>query len=92
MCTAEHRQLALEAARQGLVLLKNDMDLLPLSDSMQSQRNGRNMDKVGHLAIIGSIANTANKLGGDYSGFLCLVKTHYLILFRQHFVFIFMFS
>ncbi|KMZ67994.1 Beta-xylosidase, family GH3 [Zostera marina] len=71
VCTAEHRQLALEAARQGLVLLKNDMDLLPLSDSMQSQRNGRNMDKVGHLAIIGSIANTASKLGGDYSGIPC---------------------
>ncbi|PIN21658.1 Non-reducing end alpha-L-arabinofuranosidase [Handroanthus impetiginosus] len=59
VCTSEHRKLALEAARQGIVLLKNEQKVLPL-------------DKHGilSLAVIGPLANST-KLGGDYTGFPC---------------------
>lgn len=56
VCTPEHRKLALEAARQGIVLLKNDNKFLPLD---------RKADVS--LAVIGPMANTS-KLGGGYSG------------------------
>ncbi|XP_057949592.1 probable beta-D-xylosidase 6 [Malania oleifera] len=60
VCTSEHRSLALEAAKQGIVLLKNDNKFLPL------KKNG-----VSSLAIIGPIANDAIKLGGGYTGVPC---------------------
>jgi len=60
VCTKEHKTLALEAARQGIVLLKNDKKLLPL-----------NKKAVSSLAIIGPLANMANSLGGDYTGMTC---------------------
>lgn len=44
---AAHRQLAREAAQKGIVLLKNEGDLLPL----------RNMR---HVAVIGKLADTPN--------------------------------
>ncbi len=50
---AEHRALALKAAREGIVLLKNDNNILPLAT-----------DKT--VAVIGPLANTV-VLGG-YSG------------------------
>ncbi len=50
----EHRQLALEAAREGIVLLKNDKNTLPLRRDLKS------------IAVIGPNAdNTRNQLG-DY--------------------------
>jgi beta-xylosidase len=49
-----HRKLALEAARQSLVLLKNEKDLLPLKKNLRS------------IAVIGPSAD-AVRLGG-YSG------------------------
>ncbi|KDP32160.1 hypothetical protein JCGZ_12621 [Jatropha curcas] len=60
VCTQEHKALALEAARQGIVLLKNDNKFLPL-----------NKKAVSSLAIIGSLANSASSLGGDYTGYPC---------------------
>jgi beta-glucosidase-like glycosyl hydrolase len=57
ICTKEHRKLAVEAARQGTVLLKNDNNFLPLKRS-----------EVSHIAIIGPAASDAYIMGGDYTG------------------------
>jgi beta-glucosidase len=51
-----HRQLALEAARKALVLLKNDRQTLPLSKSLKT------------VAVIGPNANDTNVLLGNYNG------------------------
>ena len=53
---AEHRQLALEAARQSIVLLRNEGGLLPLSDGVKS------------VAVIGPNANGVEVLLGNYNG------------------------
>lgn len=58
ICTKEHRELALEAARQGIVLLKNHNRFLPLKKAA-----------VSSLAIIGPAAIDTSKLGGGYTGF-----------------------
>ncbi len=52
--TTEHQQLALRAAREGIVLLKNDRKLLPLDRTIQS------------IAVIGPNADHALNLLGDY--------------------------
>jgi len=54
--TPEHRQLALEIARQSLVLLKND-GILPLDRS-----------KVKRIAVIGPNGNSTTMLHGNYNG------------------------
>ncbi|HNT77996.1 MAG TPA: glycoside hydrolase family 3 C-terminal domain-containing protein [Anaerolineae bacterium] len=55
--SAEHRELALEVARQSLVLLKNQDSLLPLDrDSLKS------------IAVIGPNAAETLVLAGNYSG------------------------
>jgi beta-glucosidase len=54
--TAEHRQLALDLARQGLVLLKND-GALPLDRS-----------KFKRIAVIGPTADSVPALQGNYNG------------------------
>ncbi|KAK6151074.1 hypothetical protein DH2020_016006 [Rehmannia glutinosa] len=59
VCTSEHRKLALEAARQGIVLLKNEQKFLPLDKRI-----------ISSLAIIGPLANSTN-LGGGYTGVPC---------------------
>ncbi|CAL0331571.1 unnamed protein product [Lupinus luteus] len=64
VCTSEHKALALEAARQGIVLLKNNK-LLPLRRSTGVS-----------LAVIGPMAAT-NLLGGGYSGIPCSSKSLY---------------
>lgn len=51
----EHKQLALEAARQSIVLLKNDKNMLPLD-----------MKKIKSIAVVG--INAGNCEFGDYSG------------------------
>ncbi|PAN39250.1 hypothetical protein PAHAL_7G230900 [Panicum hallii] len=56
VCTAEHRELAAEAVRQGAVLLKNDNAFLPLKRS-----------EVRHVAVVGPSANDAYAMGGDYT-------------------------
>lgn len=50
----EHQQLALRAAREGIVLLKNEGNLLPLSKSLKS------------IALIGPLADDARNQLGDY--------------------------
>ncbi|XP_015890541.3 probable beta-D-xylosidase 6 [Ziziphus jujuba] len=64
VCTSEHKKLALEAARQGIVLLKNDKKILPLKKNEYSS-----------LAVIGPLANNASKMGGGYSGIPCNPKS-----------------
>ena len=64
VCTKKHQRLALDAARQGIVLLKND-NFLPL-----------NKDHVSSLAIIGPGANSTSPFvqGGGYSGLILLIN------------------
>ncbi|GLJ44838.1 hypothetical protein SUGI_0943260 [Cryptomeria japonica] len=63
VCTAEHQQLALDAARQGIVLLKNNGSL-PLSAS-----------KFKSLAVIGPHANATKVMIGNYAGIPCKYTT-----------------
>ncbi|KAL6875719.1 hypothetical protein ACP4OV_013232 [Aristida adscensionis] len=60
VCTAEHKALALEAAQDGIVLLKNDGGLLPLDRSA-----------VGSAAAIGPNADDPLALTGNYFGPPC---------------------
>lgn len=55
MHSAEHRKLALDAAREGIVLLRNEGNLLPLKKSLKT------------IAVIGPNADNAQNLFGDYS-------------------------
>jgi hypothetical protein len=64
VCTAEHKSLALEAAQDGIVLLKNDAGILPLARSA-----------VGSAAVIGHNANNALVLSGNYFGPACETTT-----------------
>ncbi|XWS41692.1 hypothetical protein CRYUN_Cryun17cG0104500 [Craigia yunnanensis] len=64
ICTSEHKLLALEAARQGIVLLKNMKKFLPL-----------NRNAVSSLAIIGPMANNISNMGGGYTGVPCDPKS-----------------
>jgi beta-D-xylosidase 4 len=64
VCTASHQELAVEAARQGIVLLKNDGDTLPLSKSQT-------------LALIGPNANATHTMLGNYEGVPCKYTTPY---------------
>jgi beta-glucosidase len=61
-----HRQLALQAARKSLVLLKNQGNLLPLRKDLQK------------IAVIGPTADDLNVLLGNYNGtpskFVTLLK------------------
>ncbi|XP_052190975.1 probable beta-D-xylosidase 7 [Diospyros lotus] len=58
VCSQEHQDLALEAAKNGIVLLKNSQRLLPLS-------------KNSSLAVIGPNADAVETLLGDYQGPPC---------------------
>lgn len=55
MHSSEHQQLALQAAHEGIVLLKNEKDLLPLNRDLRS------------IAVIGPNADNASNLFGDYA-------------------------
>jgi len=55
MHSSEHQKLALEAAREGIVLLKNDRAVLPLKKDLKS------------IAVIGPDADSASNLFGDYA-------------------------
>ncbi|KAG9130897.1 hypothetical protein Leryth_006676 [Lithospermum erythrorhizon] len=59
VCTSKHKDLALDAVRQGIVLLKNDKGFLPFDKN-----------KISSLAVIGPMANRSD-LGGGYSGVPC---------------------
>jgi beta-glucosidase len=54
--SAEHRALALQAARESIVLLKNEEGLLPLSKN------------AGSIAVIGPNADDLQVLLGNYNG------------------------
>jgi len=55
MHSKEHQQLALQAAREGIVLLKNEEDILPLKKNLKT------------IAVIGPNADSGPNLFGDYS-------------------------
>jgi beta-glucosidase len=55
MHSEENRQLALRAAREGMVLLKNEHDVLPLGNSLKT------------IAVIGPNADDGPNQLGDYS-------------------------
>ncbi|HET9401826.1 MAG TPA: glycoside hydrolase family 3 C-terminal domain-containing protein, partial [Candidatus Acidoferrales bacterium] len=54
--TADHRKLALETARESIVLLKNDRGALPLKSSVKT------------IAVVGPTADSLDVLLGNYSG------------------------
>jgi len=54
--SAEHRKLALRAAREAIVLLKNDRGILPLSPG------------VHRIAVVGPTADLVQSLQGNYNG------------------------
>lgn len=64
VCSKEHQDLALEAARDGIVLLKNSLGLLPFSKS-----------KTSSLAVIGPNAKASQTLLGNYYGPPCKIVT-----------------
>ena len=57
--TMKHREVALDAARQGIVLLKNDNNLLPLSLTSGSIKT---------IAMIGPHANSTQVMLSNYHG------------------------
>ena len=61
VASPEHKQLALDIARQSIVLLKND-GLLPLSSEEILSRNSS-------LIIMGPNANDSTMLWGNYTGY-----------------------
>lgn len=68
VCTPSHQELALEAARQGIVLLKNHGPSLPLSP-----RRHRT------VAVIGPNSNVTVTMIGNYAGknyFTCHLIGH----------------
>jgi beta-glucosidase len=54
--TGEHRQLALKAAHESIVLLKNEQNTLPLKSNVKT------------IAVIGPNADSLDVLLGNYSG------------------------
>ncbi|XP_049352080.1 beta-xylosidase/alpha-L-arabinofuranosidase 2-like [Solanum verrucosum] len=64
VCTEDHQELAREAARQGIVLLKNTAGSLPLSPK-----------SIKSLAVIGPNANLAYTMVGSYEGSPCKYTT-----------------
>ncbi|MBA0738970.1 hypothetical protein Gogos_012278 [Gossypium gossypioides] len=64
VCTREHQELAREAARQGIVLLKNSPGSLPLSPTA-----------IKTLAVIGPNANVTKTMIGNYEGIPCKYTT-----------------
>ncbi|KAG2654102.1 hypothetical protein PVAP13_1NG536238 [Panicum virgatum] len=69
VCSQEHQDLALQAAQEGIVLLKNDGAALPLSKST-----------VASLGVIGFNANDATRLLGNYFGPPCVTATPLQVL------------
>ncbi|XAR53074.1 Non-reducing end alpha-L-arabinofuranosidase [Bertholletia excelsa] len=64
VCTPENQELAREAARQGIVLLKNTKGSLPLSPTA-----------IKSLAVIGPNANVTKTMIGNYEGTPCKYTT-----------------
>ncbi|TVU21296.1 hypothetical protein EJB05_30923 [Eragrostis curvula] len=68
VCSDAHKELAADAARQGMVLLKNQDGRLPLD-----------IDKVRSVALVGLLQhiNATDVMLGDYRGQPCRVVTPY---------------
>ncbi|XP_024979718.1 beta-xylosidase/alpha-L-arabinofuranosidase 2-like [Cynara cardunculus var. scolymus] len=64
VCTPANQELAREAARQGIVLLKNSVGSLPLSPTA-----------IKSLAVIGPNANVTKTMIGNYEGTPCKYTT-----------------
>ncbi|KAJ1696208.1 hypothetical protein LUZ63_004720 [Rhynchospora breviuscula] len=64
VCSQDHQNLALQAALDGIVLLKNTESVLPLLKS-----------QVSSLAVIGPNANNFTVLLGNYAGPPCKITT-----------------
>ncbi|XP_076917758.1 beta-xylosidase/alpha-L-arabinofuranosidase 2-like [Bidens hawaiensis] len=64
ICTQANQDLAREAARQGIVLLKNSLGSLPLVPS-----------DIKTLAVIGPNANATKAMTGNYAGVPCKYTT-----------------
>ncbi|XP_056159410.1 beta-xylosidase/alpha-L-arabinofuranosidase 2-like [Syzygium oleosum] len=64
VCTPSNQELAREAARQGIVLLKNKAGSLPLSSTA-----------IKSLAVIGPNANVTKTMIGNYEGTPCKYVT-----------------
>ncbi|KAL3616166.1 putative beta-D-xylosidase 2 [Castilleja foliolosa] len=64
VCSPSNQELALEAARQGIVLLKNDGPILPLSPQQQAQ-----------VAVIGPNSDVTTTMIGNYAGVPCKYTT-----------------
>ncbi|KAK3419891.1 hypothetical protein EUGRSUZ_G00649 [Eucalyptus grandis] len=64
VCTPSNQELAREAARQGIVLLKNTAGSLPLSSTA-----------IKSLAVIGPNANVTKTMIGNYEGTPCKYVT-----------------
>ncbi|XP_058076928.1 probable beta-D-xylosidase 2 [Magnolia sinica] len=64
VCTQPHQELALEAARQGIVLLKNHRHALPLSPG-----------RIRTVAVIGPNSNVTATMIGNYAGIPCEYTT-----------------
>lgn len=64
VCTPTNQELAREAARQGIVLLKNSDGSLPLSPT-----------RIKSLAVIGPNANVTKTMIGNYEGTPCKYVT-----------------
>ncbi|XVE82353.1 hypothetical protein DITRI_Ditri15bG0141800 [Diplodiscus trichospermus] len=60
ICSKQHTELAADAARQGIVLLKNDIETLPLDPA-----------KFKSFALIGPHANATEAMIGNYAGVPC---------------------
>ncbi|KAK4440139.1 putative beta-D-xylosidase 5 [Sesamum alatum] len=60
VCSNEHIELATDAARQGIVLLKKDAETLPLS-----------CDKIKTIVVIGPHINATSAMIGNYASVPC---------------------
>jgi len=75
VCTPAHQELALESARQGIVLLKNRGPSLPLSTR-----------RYRTVAVIGPNSNVTNTMIGNYAGKLMFLFLYSLCLPFKPFV------
>ena len=67
VCTTSNQELAREAARQGIVLLKNNKGSLPL-----------NAKSIKSLAVIGPNANATKTMLGNYEGTFMYIHLYYV--------------